>query len=53
MLDLGSAVVKLQKYRHANFVGMCTQHNIAEWPLVRWLRCEQAMADFKARWSIL
>jgi hypothetical protein len=27
---LGSAVVKLEKYRHANFVGMCTQYNIAD-----------------------
>jgi hypothetical protein len=27
---LGYAVVKLEKYRHANFVGMCTQYNIAD-----------------------
>jgi hypothetical protein len=27
---LGYAVVKLENYRHANFVGMCTQYNIAD-----------------------
>jgi hypothetical protein len=27
---LGSAVVKLENYRYANFVGMCTQYNIAD-----------------------
>jgi hypothetical protein len=27
---LGSAVVKLKNYRHANFVGRCSQYNIAD-----------------------
>ena len=27
---LGFAVVKLEKYRHANFVGMCSQYNITD-----------------------
>ena len=27
---LGFAVVKLEKYRYANFVGMCSQYNIAD-----------------------
>lgn len=27
---LGSAVVKLENYRYANFVGMCTKYNIAD-----------------------
>ena len=27
---LGSAVVKLENYRHANFVGMCSKYNIAD-----------------------
>jgi hypothetical protein len=27
---LGSAVVRLENYRYANFVGMCSQYNIAD-----------------------
>jgi hypothetical protein len=27
---LGIAVVKLEKYRYANFVGMCTKYNITD-----------------------
>lgn len=46
----GIAVVKLEKYRYANFVGMCTKYNITD-PIQR-IQREDCLekAQTRTRW---
>ena len=52
---LGSAVVRLENYRYANFVGVCSKYNIAD-PIQRVQRedcLEKAQTRTHSFWHLL